>query len=67
MFNQGVPTFYNPKYEAPNREEIFLLKRRIRLMEKLHALKPGYCWYEQQKRRIERLLRETEAKLGIKP
>lgn len=68
MFNRNVPAFYNPRLDVQSREETFLLKRRIRLMEKLHALAANKdrIWYTVQKERIERQLKETEVKLGIK-
>lgn len=68
MVNRGVPAFYNPRLDVTTKEELWLLKRRIRLMEKLHALEANKdrLWYGQQKRRVERQLRETEIKLGIK-
>jgi hypothetical protein len=69
MFNRGVPAFYNQRLNSSSREERFLLKRRIRLMEKLRLIEKSKSlpWYAHNKRRTERLLRETEAKLGIKP
>jgi hypothetical protein len=67
MFNRGVPAFYNHKLDTQTKEERFLLKRRIRLMNKLDALDKTAKHYFQAHRKLSRQLRETEAKLGIKP
>lgn len=60
------PTFYNPKLDTQSNEEKFLLKRRIRLMNKLDALDKTAKHFDQSNRKILRQLKETELKLGIK-
>jgi len=70
MFNRGVPAFYNPKLDIQTKEERFLLKRRMRLLEKIqhiNAVSKGRPFYEHELRKLNRKLKETEAKLGIKP
>ena len=68
MFNHRIPAFYNPKLDNPSNEENFLLKRRIRLMDKLSALKGKTDLISHHKIRVlTRKLDATEKKLGISP
>lgn len=67
MFNRGVPAFYNPKLDTQTLEERFLLKRRIRLMQKLDALDKSSKHYFYVHHKLCRQLQDTEKKLGIKP
>ena len=58
------PTFYNPALDVQTKEERFLLKRRIRLMDKLRSLKGGGDLHGDHKIRIlTRKLKYTEQKL----
>ena len=58
--------FYNPKYDVQSKEEKFLLKRRIRLLDKIHKLDKENKWYQESLRKLRIQLMDTEKKLGIK-
>jgi hypothetical protein len=66
MFKKTLPSFYNPKLDTQTTEERFLLKRRIRLMNKLDALDKDDKWYWSKYTKITKQLKQTEEKLGIK-
>jgi len=59
--------FYDPKFDKPGKEENFLLKRRMRLIDKLRNIREKKEWYVGFKiARWTKQLAEVERKLGIK-
>ncbi len=59
--------FYDPKWDKPVKEEVFLLKRRARLIEKIYNTKGKTEWYVLYKvARWTRQLAEVEKKLGMR-
>ncbi len=60
--------FYDSKFDKPGKEEQFLLKRRMRLINKLFNIRGKKEWYVGFKvARWTKQLAEVDKKLGIKP
>lgn len=61
-------SFYNPKLDGQSKEEKFLLKRRIRLLDKIEKLAGKTDRISLlQLSRWESKLRKTEKYLGLTP
>lgn len=66
MAKKIIPAFYNPVLDVITVENKFLLKRRIRLMNKLAALKGKTDMISGHNIRVAtRKLDQVEKKLGI--